>query len=115
MIMRMIKAMRVTGVNMMITIKLRIIRVARVTTIIIRIRISAMMINRPASSVYASSNIDEIMVNLLSRGEQLIIPVQTNNTNLITSFIRKMTPAQEKRLRIACENKLREASMSSSS
>ena len=39
MIMRMIKAMRVTGVKKMITIKLRIIRIARVITIIIRMRI----------------------------------------------------------------------------
>ena len=46
MIMRMIKAMRVTGVNIIITIKLRIIRIARVITIIIRIRISAMMIEK---------------------------------------------------------------------
>ena len=45
-IMRMIKAMTVTGVNIMITIKLRIIRIARVIKIIIRIRISAMMIER---------------------------------------------------------------------
>ena len=46
MIMRMIKAMRVTGVNIRITIKLRIIRVARVITIIIRMRISAMTIGK---------------------------------------------------------------------
>ena len=46
MIMRTIKAMRVTGVNIIITIKLRIIRIARMKTIIIRIRISAMMIER---------------------------------------------------------------------
>ena len=39
MIMRMIKAMRVTGVKIIITIKLRIIRIARVITIIIRMRI----------------------------------------------------------------------------
>ena len=39
MIIRMIKAMRVTGVNIIITIKLRIIRIARVITIIIRMRI----------------------------------------------------------------------------
>ena len=46
MIMRMINAMRVTGVNIIITIKLRIIRIARVITIIIRMRISAMTIER---------------------------------------------------------------------
>ena len=46
MIMRMIKAMRVTGVNIMITIKLKIIRIARVITIIIRMRISAMTIGK---------------------------------------------------------------------
>ena len=46
MIMRMIKAMRVTAANIMITIKLRIIRIARVTTIIIRMRISAMTIEK---------------------------------------------------------------------
>ena len=46
MIMRMIKAIRVTGVNIIITIKLRIIRKARMITIIIRITISAMMIER---------------------------------------------------------------------
>ena len=46
MIIRMIKAMRVTGVNIMITIKLRIIRIARVITIIIRMRISAMTIGK---------------------------------------------------------------------
>ena len=44
--MRMIKALRVTGVNIIITIKLRIIRVARVITIIMRMRISAMMIEK---------------------------------------------------------------------
>ena len=38
--------MRVTGVNMIITIKLRIIRIARVITIIIRMRISAMTIEK---------------------------------------------------------------------
>ena len=46
MIMRTIKAMRVTGVNIIITIKLWIIRVARVIIIIIRIRISAMTIQK---------------------------------------------------------------------
>ena len=46
MIMRMIKALRVTGVNIIITIKLRIIRIARVITIIIRMRISAMTIEK---------------------------------------------------------------------
>ena len=46
MIIRMIKAMRVTGVNMIITIKLRIIRIARVIIIIIRMRISAMTIGK---------------------------------------------------------------------
>ena len=46
MIMRMIKAMRVTGVNIIITIKLRIIRIARVIIIIIRMRISIMMIGK---------------------------------------------------------------------
>ena len=46
MIMRMIKAMRVTGANIMITINLRIIRIARVITIIIRMRLSAMMIEK---------------------------------------------------------------------
>ena len=46
MIMRMIKATRVTGVNIMITIKLRIIRIARVITIIMRMRISAMTIEK---------------------------------------------------------------------
>ena len=46
MIMRMIKAMTVTGVNIIITIKLRIIRIARVITIIIRIRISATTIGK---------------------------------------------------------------------
>ena len=47
MIMRMIKAMRVTGVNIIITpIKSRIIRIARVITIIIRMRISAMTIGK---------------------------------------------------------------------
>ena len=42
----MIKAMRVTGVNIIITIKLRIIGIARVITIIIRMRISAMTIGK---------------------------------------------------------------------
>ena len=46
MIMRMIKAMTVTGVNIIITIELRIIRIARVITIIIRMIISAMMIEK---------------------------------------------------------------------
>ena len=46
MITRMIKAMRVTGLNIIITIKLRIIRIARVITIIIRMSISAMMIGK---------------------------------------------------------------------
>ena len=46
MIMRMIKAMKVTGVNIIITIKLRIIRIARVITIIIRMSINAMMIGK---------------------------------------------------------------------
>ena len=46
MIMRMIKAMRGTGVNIIITIKLRIIRIARAITIIIRKRISAMTIGK---------------------------------------------------------------------
>ena len=46
MIMRMIKAMTVTGVNIIIRIKLRIIRIARVITIIIRIRISATTIGK---------------------------------------------------------------------
>ena len=45
-IMRMIKAMRGTGVNIIITIKLRIIRIARMITIIIRMRISAMTIGK---------------------------------------------------------------------
>ena len=45
--MRMIKAMRVTGVNIIITpIKSRIIRIARVIIIIIRMRISAMTIGK---------------------------------------------------------------------
>ena len=46
MIMRMIKAMKVTGVNIIITIKLKIIRIARVITIIIRMRINVMMIGK---------------------------------------------------------------------
>ena len=48
MITRMIKAMRVTGGNIIITItiKLRIIRIARVIIIIIRMRISAMTIGK---------------------------------------------------------------------
>ena len=46
MIMRMIKTMKVTGVNIIITIKLRIIRIARVITIIIRRRISATTIGK---------------------------------------------------------------------
>ena len=46
MIMRMIKAMTVTGANIMITINLKIIRIARVITIIIRMRLSAMMIEK---------------------------------------------------------------------
>ena len=46
MIMRMIEAMRENRVNIIITIKLRIIRIARVITIIIRMRISAMMIEK---------------------------------------------------------------------
>ena len=46
MIMRMIKATRVTGVSMIITIKLRIIRTARVITIIIRMSINAMTIEK---------------------------------------------------------------------
>ena len=46
MIMRMIKAMRVTGVNIIMTIKLRIIRIARVMVIIIRMRIRIMMIGK---------------------------------------------------------------------
>ena len=45
-IMRMIKAMRVIGVNIIITIKLRIIRIARVMVINIRMRISIMMIEK---------------------------------------------------------------------
>ena len=47
MIMRMIKAMRVTGVNIVITtIKLKRIRIARVIIIIIRMRISIMTIGK---------------------------------------------------------------------
>ena len=46
MIMRMIKAMRETRVNIIITIKLKIIRRARVITIVIRMRISAMTIEK---------------------------------------------------------------------
>ena len=47
MIMRIIKAMRVTGGNIIITtIKLKIIRIARVITIIIRMSISAMTIGK---------------------------------------------------------------------
>ena len=46
MIMRMMKALRVTGVNIIITTKLRIIIIARMITIVIRIRISAMMIGK---------------------------------------------------------------------
>ena len=46
MIMRIIKAMRVTGVNIIMKLKLRIIRIARVITIIIRTRISAMTIGK---------------------------------------------------------------------
>ena len=46
MIMRMINAMRETRVNIIITIKLRIIRIARVITIVIRMRISAMTIEK---------------------------------------------------------------------
>ena len=46
MIMRTIEAMRVTGVNIIITIKLKIIRIRRVITIIIRKRISAMTIRK---------------------------------------------------------------------
>ena len=46
MIMRMIKAMRVTGVNIIITIVIKIFRIARVITIIIRKRISAMTIGK---------------------------------------------------------------------
>ena len=38
--------MTVTGVNLIVAIKLRIIRIARVITIIIRIRISAMTIEK---------------------------------------------------------------------
>ena len=45
-IMRMIKAMRVKGVNIIITIKIRRIRIARVIIIIIRMRISAMTIEK---------------------------------------------------------------------
>ena len=44
--MRMIKALRVTGVNIIITVTLKTIRVARVITIIIRMRIGAMMIEK---------------------------------------------------------------------
>ena len=40
------KAMRVKGVNIIITIKLRIIRIARVITIIMRMRISVMTIGK---------------------------------------------------------------------
>ena len=46
MTMRMIKAMKLTGVDIIITIKLRIIRIARMITIIIRMRISAMTIGK---------------------------------------------------------------------
>ena len=46
MIRRMIKALRVKGANIIITIKLRIIGIARVITIIIRMRISAMTIEK---------------------------------------------------------------------
>ena len=46
MIMRMIKAMGVTGGNIIITIQLKIIRIARVITIIMRMRISAMTIEK---------------------------------------------------------------------
>ena len=47
MIMRMIKAMGVTGGNIIITtMKLKIIRIARVIIIIIRMRISAMTIGK---------------------------------------------------------------------
>ena len=46
MIIRMIKAMRVTGVNIMITIKLKITKIARVITIIMRMRISIMTIEK---------------------------------------------------------------------
>ena len=46
MITRMIKAMRVIRVNIITTIKLRIIKIARVITIMIRMRISAMTIGK---------------------------------------------------------------------
>ena len=46
MIMIMIEAMRVIGANIIITIKLRIIRIARVIIIIIRMRNSIMMIEK---------------------------------------------------------------------
>ena len=46
MIMRIIKAMKVTGGNIIITIKLKIIRIARVIKIIIRMRISVMTIGK---------------------------------------------------------------------
>ena len=46
MIMRMIKAMRLTGVDIIITIKLRIMRIARMIIINIRTRVSAMTIGK---------------------------------------------------------------------
>ena len=68
MIMRMIKAMTVTGVNIIITIKLRIIRIARVISIIIRIRISAMTIEKNDYDEYNDDD-DDITIVIEMRRE----------------------------------------------
>ena len=66
-IMRMIKAMTVTGVNIIITIKLWIVRIARVITIIIRIRISAMPIEKNDYDKYNDD--DDITIVIKMRRE----------------------------------------------
>ena len=66
-IMRMIKAMTVTGVDIIITIKLRIIRIARVTSIIITIRFSAMTIEK---NDYDNNDDDYITIVIEMRREK---------------------------------------------
>ena len=65
MIMRMIKAMRETRVNIMITMKLRIIRIARVITIIKKIRISAITIEKNDND--DDNDDDDIMIVIKKR------------------------------------------------
>ena len=69
MIMKMIKAMTVTGVDIIITIKLRIIRIARVISIIIRIRFSAMTIEK---NDYDKYNDDDDITILIKMRRELV-------------------------------------------